>query len=113
MAALLATEGVKIASCHHCPHEPDAGCGCRKPAPGLFYSAEALCPVDWAHSIMVGDKPSDVEAGQALGMKAALVTTGEGHLHAGWARMAGVPVASGLEEITTRLSGAFKSKAAR
>lgn len=107
LAALLAVEGVEIASWHHCPHEPDLGCACRKPALGLFRAAETLCPVDWAHSIMVGDKPSDVEAGLALGMKAALVTTGHGHQHVGWARTAGVPVAGGLEDIAARLLGAF------
>lgn len=107
LAALLANEGVSIASWHHCPHHPNEGCDCRKPAQGLFRAAESLYPVDWARSIMVGDKPSDVEAGLALGMKAALVTTGHGHRHVSWACTAGVPVAGGLDDIAARFTSAF------
>lgn len=116
LADLLAVEGVEIASWHYCPHEPDAGCACRKPAPGLFLAAEALCPVDWARSFMVGDKPSDVEAGFLLGMKAVLVTTGHGDRHVSWARAAGVPIAGGLDDIAARFPSAFdpsSKKAAR
>jgi D-glycero-D-manno-heptose 1,7-bisphosphate phosphatase len=56
-----------------CPHAPpapgEAGCGCRKPAPGLLLKAAAEHGIDLARSWMVGDKPSDVEAGRAAGTR--------------------------------------------
>ena len=98
-AELLADQGVIISSWHHCPHRPDQGCSCRKPASGLFLEASAIHSVDWLSSFMVGDKPSDVQAGLALGMKAALITTGYGSCHVAWARAHDVPVVTSLNEL--------------
>ena len=52
----------------HCPHDPDEGCSCRKPMPGMFLAAAERFDVDMEHSIMIGDKPSDVEAAKAAGV---------------------------------------------
>lgn len=57
-----------------CPHD-NGECGCRKPKPGMFYMAEEELwkerkeKVDKAHSWMIGDSASDVEAGRAYGVK--------------------------------------------
>ena len=50
-----------------CPHRQDEGCGCRKPAPGLLLTAAARHSIDLAASYMVGDRWSDVAAGNAAG----------------------------------------------
>jgi len=101
IAELLEFECIRISSWHHCPHLPDQGCSCRKPATGLFLSADAIHPVDWDNSIMVGDKPSDIQAGMALGLFTALVTTGYGQNHEEWAHEMSVPVINSLLDLAT------------
>lgn len=68
----------------HCPHHPDAGagpyrrpCDCRKPAPGLIARAAALFELDLRRSWIVGDSARDVLAGRALGLRGALVRSGQ------------------------------------
>jgi HAD superfamily hydrolase (TIGR01662 family) len=58
-----------------CPHAPDEGCPCRKPAPGMLLDAAAALGVDPLRCAMVGDIGADVEAGRAAGMRAILVPT--------------------------------------
>ncbi|MBA3541531.1 MAG: HAD family hydrolase [Deltaproteobacteria bacterium] len=65
--AAFAAEGVAFAGVYYCPHAPDAGCACRKPAPGLLLDAARELDLDLAASIMIGDKISDVAAGVAAG----------------------------------------------
>jgi len=64
---VFAAGGVTFAGAYYCPHAPDAGCRCRKPAPGLLLDAARELGLDLARSIMIGDKPSDLEAGRAAG----------------------------------------------
>jgi D-glycero-D-manno-heptose 1,7-bisphosphate phosphatase len=61
-----------------CPHAPDDGCECRKPAPGLIREALARSGIDAAASLVVGDDHRDLEAASRAGVKAALVRTGKG-----------------------------------
>jgi histidinol-phosphate phosphatase family protein len=64
---VFADAGVMFDGVYYCPHAPDAGCRCRKPAPGLLLDAAGELGLDLARSIMIGDKPSDLEAGRAAG----------------------------------------------
>ena len=61
-------EGVKIEKIYFCPHAPEALCGCRKPEPGMLLKAANELNIDLARSIMIGDKDSDVRAGQSAGV---------------------------------------------
>jgi len=56
-----------------CVHAPTDGCGCRKPAPGLFLRAESELLVDLGRSVMIGDSRSDVEAALAGGCGAVWI----------------------------------------
>jgi histidinol-phosphate phosphatase family protein len=58
-----------------CPHAPDAGCECRKPAPGLVLEAAALLGADPRRCAVIGDIGADVEAARAAGARAILVPT--------------------------------------
>jgi D-glycero-D-manno-heptose 1,7-bisphosphate phosphatase len=71
----LAQSGVSLDSVQYCPHLPDApvaeyrqDCECRKPRPGMILDAAKLLDVDLTHSILVGDRRSDIEAGRAAGV---------------------------------------------
>lgn len=58
-----------------CPHGPDEGCGCRKPAPGLVLGAARALGVEPARCAVVGDIGADVGAARAAGARAVLVPT--------------------------------------
>jgi HAD superfamily hydrolase (TIGR01662 family) len=58
-----------------CPHGPDDGCACRKPAPGMVKAACAELDVDPARCVVIGDIGADVEAAAAAGAAAILVPT--------------------------------------
>ncbi len=74
---LFAQSGVTFAGAYYCPHAPDAACRCRKPAPGLLLDAARDLALDLATSAMIGDKPSDVAAGQAAGVAKSLPYAGD------------------------------------
>ena len=61
---------------YYCPHLPQAGCGCRKPAAGLIERAAREHAVDLAASWMIGDILDDVEAGRRAGCQTILVDVG-------------------------------------
>jgi D-glycero-D-manno-heptose 1,7-bisphosphate phosphatase len=56
---------------------------CRKPSPGMLQEAARDHAIDLARSYMIGDKSSDIEAGQAAGCRTILVQTGYGREQAG------------------------------
>jgi D-glycero-D-manno-heptose 1,7-bisphosphate phosphatase len=78
LAAMLAEVGVTIAGWYWCPHVPDAGCTCRKPAPGLFFRARDELGVILEGSWIIGDRLSDMQAGRQAGARSILVATGYG-----------------------------------
>jgi len=69
---VFAAQGITFAGAYYCPHGPDHGCACRKPMPGMLEQAARELDLDLARSVIVGDKPSDVEAGQAVGARGVL-----------------------------------------
>ena len=77
MSRRLEAEGVHILAYYYCPHHPEGtveeykkACDCRKPNPGMLTEAIEEWHVDVDGSFLVGDKPSDVEAAEAIGMRA-------------------------------------------
>lgn len=64
--------GVRFAEAYYCPHAPEDGCPCRKPAPGLIVTAAQALDIDVARSVMIGDKSSDIVAARAGGVGRAI-----------------------------------------
>lgn len=58
-----------------CPHGPDDGCDCRKPAPGLILDACRILDVEPARTAVIGDIGSDIAAAAAAGARSVLVPT--------------------------------------
>lgn len=63
-----------------CPHLADAGCDCRKPAPGLLRRAHEEFGVDLGQAILVGDSVMDVQTATAIGIPAIMVLSGVGRV---------------------------------
>jgi len=56
-----------------CPHKQAAGCGCRKPKPGMLRRAARRLGISLADSVMVGDRASDIAAGKAAGCRTIFI----------------------------------------
>lgn len=69
----LAKRRIEIEGVFHCPHPPWAGCGCRKPEPGMILQAARELDLDLTASYLIGDRASDVEAGRRAGVKEAFL----------------------------------------
>lgn len=74
----LAANGIRLAGIWHCPHHPEVGCACRKPAPELLQRAMRELGYARNQCLVVGDKQCDIELGSRLGVRTALVRTGYG-----------------------------------
>lgn len=75
---MLSKQGVRLDGIFTCPHFPDQHCGCRKPADGLARQASGELGIDLGHTIVVGDKDSDLGLGRGIGVPTFLVATGSG-----------------------------------
>lgn len=61
-----------------CPHDPKAGCSCRKPAPGMLLQAARENNLALNDCVVIGDRWKDLLAAQAAGCIKVLVRTGDG-----------------------------------
>ena len=78
LRGLVADAGGSIAAICHCPHRPDEGCECRKPATGLLEQIEEQLGQPLVGCVFVGDTIKDVQAALAYRMQPVLVRTGKG-----------------------------------
>ncbi len=78
MVERVRAAGGRIDRVYYCPHRPDEGCDCRKPAPGLLLRAAEDLGLDLRLSFLVGDGANDVEAALRVGCTPLLVLTGRG-----------------------------------
>lgn len=78
---LLAREGISLDGIYYCPHHPAVRCACRKPEPGMYERAVRELGIDPGQSVIIGDKPSDIDLGHTCGLLSVLVRTGYGAGH--------------------------------
>lgn len=83
MADELAKHGAHIDAFEYCPYHPEAvveryrrASPRRKPAPGMITDLLERYPVDLSRSLLIGDKPSDLEAAAAAGVRGFLFPGG-------------------------------------
>ncbi len=78
LGALLADRGASVDAIEVCPHRPEDGCDCRKPAPGMALRAAARLGFDPDATVVIGDHLADLGMGRAIGATTVLVRTGHG-----------------------------------
>ena len=78
MRELVEEEGGYIDAVCYCPHAPDAGCNCRKPATGLLEQIAEELHIPVAGAWYVGDSEKDIELANAMKCKPVLVRSGKG-----------------------------------
>jgi len=83
MADEMAAAGAHIDAFEYCPDHPDGTVeryrrvsDRRKPAPGMITDLLSRFAVDAAHSILIGDNATDLEAAHAAGLKGHLFSGG-------------------------------------
>jgi D-glycero-D-manno-heptose 1,7-bisphosphate phosphatase len=84
MSQDLAQAGGHIDAFYHAPHHPEAPVEAyrhpdppdRKPNPGMILRALGEWPIDREASLLVGDKPSDLEAALRAGIRGVLFEGG-------------------------------------
>jgi D-glycero-D-manno-heptose 1,7-bisphosphate phosphatase len=84
MRAELKTLGAHIDDIRYCPHHPEGIVSgyledhhWRKPAPGMILDLMQHWPVRREGSFVIGDRASDIEAGQAAGLPGFLFEGGD------------------------------------
>jgi D-glycero-D-manno-heptose 1,7-bisphosphate phosphatase len=75
--ARLGERGCHVESFRYCRHDRDVQCDCRKPRPGMLLDAARELDLDLRQSWMIGDSPSDVQAGARAGCHTALIAPGD------------------------------------
>lgn len=84
LETLLGEKHTYLNAIYFCPHHPDGGypeerieykvkCTCRKPAPGMLLKAVNDWNIDISNSIMIGDRESDVLAGNNAKVKFSIM----------------------------------------
>ena len=74
--------GGEIAGIFYCPHLPQEGCGCRKPATGLLEAIETELGESPRGAFFIGDSLKDLQAARGYGCRPVLVKTGKGAITA-------------------------------
>ena len=74
---MLAKVGGRLDAIFMCPHTPEDGCDCRKPAPGLYREIGVRYGVDLSGVPAVGDTYIDLQACAAAGCEPHLVLSGK------------------------------------
>mgnify|MGYP000297670284 CR=1 FL=1 len=67
MCADAEAAGGHITAFYSCPHDWDEGCICRKPRPGMLFSAQRDHHLDLSRTVFIGDDDRDGEAARAAG----------------------------------------------
>ncbi|HWA11724.1 MAG TPA: HAD family hydrolase [Burkholderiales bacterium] len=110
MCGEFARRGVPLERVYFCPYHPQHGLGpyrrdapCRKPNPGMILEAARDYHLDLSACVLVGDKPSDIEAGERAGVGCNVLYAPE----AG-PQPASVPVIRHLRELAAHLRPATR-----
>ena len=78
LCQLVEEKGGSIAGIFYCPHLPDEGCHCRKPATGLLEAIETELGESVVGAWFIGDSLKDLQAARAMSCRPALVLSGKG-----------------------------------
>ena len=103
LRSLVAQQGGELGLVVYCPHEPDEGCACRKPKPGMLHTIAEHYGVPLARLWFVGDSLGDLEAARAVDCQPVLVKTGKGEKTLGKTLPVGTLVFDDLAAVAAEL----------
>lgn len=74
---LFTSQGITFDNVFICPHLPHDNCECRKPRTGLLTRFLASTDIDMVQSAVVGDRQTDLELADRIGVRGLLVNVPE------------------------------------
>lgn len=84
LQSIIERAGARVDAFYFCPHleakhlPPGVSpCYCSKPSPGMLLEAAKDFQLDLSRSFLIGDKTSDIAAGESVGCVTILVRTGK------------------------------------
>ena len=77
LRSALLEDSARLDGVYHCPHDADAGCGCRKPGIALLERARDEMGIELASSWFIASDPIDLETARAAGMPGLLTRGAE------------------------------------
>ena len=102
----------RIDASYLCPAQPGTNDPCRKPRPGMLLQAAQEPNLDLSQSYMIGDALTDIQAGQAAGVKQAiLLLTGRGTAQAALPKAAELPPFVTFANLSQALQHLFPQQA--
>lgn len=85
LAGVFERHNAPLSALYFCPHHPTHAfapylkdCDCRKPNPGMLFQAAQDLNIDLTQSVLIGDKPSDIQAAKAAGLSEAVLVQSDG-----------------------------------
>jgi len=81
MMSLFASQGITFDEVFICPHLPADNCECRKPRTGLLTKYLAANDIDLAASAVIGDRQTDMELAERIGITGILVNCDDEAAH--------------------------------
>ncbi len=78
MTQAVRLAGGRVDGVFYCPHQPRAGCACRKRKSGLLVTAAQQLQLNLARSFYISSAAGDIVAAKAAGCRPVLVKTGQG-----------------------------------
>jgi imidazoleglycerol-phosphate dehydratase/histidinol-phosphatase len=75
--ALFSSQGLEFDRVLICPHLPEDQCECRKPRTGLLTPYLAETNIDLENSAVIGDRQTDLELADRIGVRGLLLGTGD------------------------------------
>ncbi len=72
---LFTSQGIDFDEIFICPHLPADNCECRKPRTGLLTRYLAATDIDLAASAVIGDRATDMELAERIGVRSFLVNS--------------------------------------
>ena len=84
MLHVFESQGIRFDEIFICPHLPADGCECRKPRTGLLTRYLASTHLDLDRSAVIGDRETDLELAQNIGLRGIRIGGNEG---LDWARI--------------------------
>jgi D-glycero-D-manno-heptose 1,7-bisphosphate phosphatase len=87
MCERFASERAPLTRIYHCPYHPEFGIDeyrkehpWRKPNPGMVLAARADLDLDLARSVLIGDKPTDIQCAMAAGIGLSMFLDPDGQV---------------------------------
>jgi imidazoleglycerol-phosphate dehydratase/histidinol-phosphatase len=95
--SLFESQGIAFDEIFVCPHRQEDGCDCRKPRTGLLTGYLARTDLDTKRSAVIGDRDTDMQMADRLGLPGYLVSA-----ESGWANVCSALNGKGRQAIVER-----------